>query len=119
MGGVCCKACCSQKERDLDPFPTTNDAPPANQATTARGADKPDQPPAAIALDVESRVKNLGKRRTDCRIRDAYKLGRMLGTGGFATVRLATDKHNGEQFAVKIMNLPAEGVDVSENENTR
>ena len=34
-------------------------------------------------------------------------------------VRLATDKKTGEQFACKIMTLPAVGADVPENENSR
>lgn len=124
MGAVLCKPCqgccgtvyslcCAPK--DGDPFPPSptkaNRNPPPTKPT--------DKPPVVAGLDVERRVKDLGKRRTDCRIRDAYKLGRTLGTGGFATVKLATDKQSGEQFAVKIMTLPPEGADVSENENTR
>lgn len=43
----------------------------------------------------------------------------LCGAAGFAVVKLATDKQTGEQFACKIMNLPPEGVDVGENENSR
>ncbi|KAK9801988.1 hypothetical protein WJX73_007147 [Symbiochloris irregularis] len=57
---------------------------------------------------------------TGVKFRDVYKIGKTLGTGGFAVVKLATNKQTGEEYAVKIMNLP----DVShqpanDNENTR
>ena len=32
-----------------------------------------------------------------------YKLGKVLGTGSFATVRLATSKADGKEYAVKII----------------
>ncbi|KAF6261155.1 kinase-like domain-containing protein [Scenedesmus sp. NREL 46B-D3] len=59
------------------------------------------------------------KKRIDCKVKDAYKLGKTLGTGGFAIVKLATDRKTGEQFAVKIMTLPPAGVEPGDNENTR
>eukprot|EP01025_Chloroclados_australasicus_P018255 TRINITY_DN1946_c0_g2_i2.p1 TRINITY_DN1946_c0_g2~~TRINITY_DN1946_c0_g2_i2.p1 ORF type:complete len:675 (-),score=121.75 TRINITY_DN1946_c0_g2_i2:1748-3772(-) len=59
------------------------------------------------------------KLRTDARVRDCYKLGRTLGTGGFAVVKLAVDKITGEEYACKIMALPPVGVRVGEDENSR
>eukprot|EP01023_Acetabularia_acetabulum_P065651 TRINITY_DN871_c0_g1_i6.p1 TRINITY_DN871_c0_g1~~TRINITY_DN871_c0_g1_i6.p1 ORF type:complete len:530 (+),score=101.03 TRINITY_DN871_c0_g1_i6:188-1591(+) len=59
------------------------------------------------------------KLRTDASIRDCYKLGKTLGTGGFAVVKTAVDKVTGEEYACKIMNLPGVGVKVSDDENTR
>eukprot|EP00775_Hariotina_reticulata_P006898 gene6898-7114_t len=62
---------------------------------------------------------NVSKKRTDCKVKDAYRLGKTLGTGGFAIVKLATDKKSGEQFAVKIMTLPSSSTEPGDNENTR
>lgn len=59
------------------------------------------------------------KLRKDLKIRDIYKLGRTLGTGGFAVVKLGTDKTTGEEFAIKIMALPEIGRQTGDNENTR
>lgn len=59
------------------------------------------------------------KLRRDAKVRDVYKLGRTLGTGGFAIVKLGTDKQTGEEWAIKIMALPEENTKPSDNENTR
>lgn len=59
------------------------------------------------------------KKRVDCKIKEAYKLGKTLGTGGFAIVKLATDRKTGDQYAVKIMTLPPAGVEPGDNESTR
>jgi len=59
------------------------------------------------------------KLRKDLKVRDIYKLGRTLGTGGFAVVKLGTDKSTGEEFAIKIMALPEIGRQTWDNENTR
>jgi serine/threonine protein kinase len=56
--------------------------------------------------------------RTDCAVRDAYKLGRTLGKGGFAVVRLATDRATGAEWAVKVMALPRQGQVPGDNDNT-
>ncbi|WIA20191.1 hypothetical protein OEZ85_006039 [Tetradesmus obliquus] len=88
--------------------------PPGQQEqTTTSSAEQ--QPTAAAADDAQP----VCKKRTDCKVKDAYKLGKTLGTGGFAIVKLATDKKTGEQFAVKIMTLPPAGVEPGDNENTR
>lgn len=59
------------------------------------------------------------KRRTDAKVKEAYRLGKTLGTGGFAIVKLATDRKSGQQFAVKIMTLPPADVEPGDNENSR
>lgn len=55
----------------------------------------------------------------DCKLRDVYKLGKTLGTGGFSVVKLAADRTSGKEYACKIMALPPVGQEVGENENTR
>mmetsp|Transcript_31973 Transcript_31973/g.75979 ORF Transcript_31973/g.75979 Transcript_31973/m.75979 type:complete len:327 (+) Transcript_31973:241-1221(+) len=52
-------------------------------------------------------------------VRDYYKIGKTLGTGGFSVVKLATEKATGTEWACKIMTLPKEGQAVSEEENSR
>jgi len=47
-----------------------------------------------------------GKFRTDVKVRDVYKLGKTLGTGGFSVVKLAVERSSGKQYACKIMSLP-------------
>jgi hypothetical protein len=79
------------------------------------------------------------KLRTDVKLRDVYKLGKTLGTGGgfvvlcflfggskkldgsagFSVVKLASDRISGVEYACKIMALPPVGQEVGENENTR
>ena len=52
-------------------------------------------------------------------VRDMYKLGRTLGTGGFSVVKLATEKSSGKEWACKIMTLPKPGDRPKDDENTR
>jgi hypothetical protein len=52
-------------------------------------------------------------------IRDHYKLGKTLGTGGFSVVKLGTEKESGKEWAVKIMTLPKAGQKPTEEQNTR
>ncbi|DBB18738.1 TPA: hypothetical protein ACH3X3_000345 [Trebouxia sp. C0006] len=59
------------------------------------------------------------KLRKDAKVRDVYKFGKTLGTGGFAVVKLATERHTGEEYAVKIMALPEPNTKAGDNENTR
>jgi calcium/calmodulin-dependent protein kinase I len=63
-------------------------------------------------------LDSLSKLRTDVEVRDAYKLGRTLGRGGFAVVRLATDRATGKEWAVKVMLLPRQGQQPGDNDNT-
>uniref|UniRef100_A0A7S0RK68 Protein kinase domain-containing protein n=1 Tax=Pyramimonas obovata TaxID=1411642 RepID=A0A7S0RK68_9CHLO len=46
---------------------------------------------------------------TGKKVRDFYKIGRTLGSGGFAVVKLGTHKVTNDRYAVKIMVLPAGG----------
>ena len=48
-------------------------------------------------------------------VRALYDFGEMLGKGGFAEVRLATEKATGKQVAMKIMTLPANPRSVDDN----
>mmetsp|Transcript_31338 Transcript_31338/g.43471 ORF Transcript_31338/g.43471 Transcript_31338/m.43471 type:complete len:346 (-) Transcript_31338:209-1246(-) len=50
-------------------------------------------------------------------VKDTYKISKTIGTGGFSTVKLATDKTSGETFACKIMQLPEENGKVSNAED--
>ncbi|KAL4442683.1 hypothetical protein ABPG77_006677 [Micractinium sp. CCAP 211/92] len=59
------------------------------------------------------------KMRTGVNIRDVYKMGKTIGTGGFSVVKLATDRHTGEQWACKVMSLPPPGKQYNENESSR
>ncbi|KAI7836176.1 hypothetical protein COHA_009943 [Chlorella ohadii] len=52
-------------------------------------------------------------------VRDVYKVGKTIGTGGFSVVKLATDKETGQQWACKIMSLPPPGKQFNENESSR
>lgn len=58
-----------------------------------------------------ARVKSARKdgRRSEPRarrFRDVYRLGKTLGTGGFAVVRLGQEKETMQEWAIKIMALP-------------
>ncbi|PSC73989.1 CAMK CAMK1 kinase [Micractinium conductrix] len=59
------------------------------------------------------------KMRKGVSVRDVYKVGKTLGTGGFSVVKLATDKATGEHLACKIMSLPPPGKQYNENESSR
>lgn len=52
-------------------------------------------------------------------VRDVYKVGKTIGTGGFSVVKAATDKATGQQWACKIMSLPPPGKQFNENESSR
>ena len=48
-------------------------------------------------------------------VRDYYDIGDVLGKGGFAEVKLARHKETGTEYALKIMNLPANPKSVDDN----
>lgn len=48
----------------------------------------------------------VSKLRTDCKVRDVYKLGKIIGTGGFSVVRTAIEKATDIEYACKVMSLP-------------
>eukprot|EP00210_Caulerpa_lentillifera_P007240 g6927.t1 len=54
----------------------------------------------------EARVRNSPKFQTNASLSDHYSLGRVLGVGGFAVVRVAKDKRTGQKYACKIIMLP-------------
>jgi len=57
--------------------------------------------------------------RTDATVREVYKIGRTLGTGGFSVVKLATERSTGGVWACKIMTLPKAGKNTGDGESTR
>ena len=57
--------------------------------------------------------------RKDASVRDVYKIGKTLGTGGFSVVKLATDRETQEVWACKIMTLPPPGRKAGDGESTR
>jgi calcium/calmodulin-dependent protein kinase I len=57
--------------------------------------------------------------RQDCTVRDAYKIGKTIGTGGFSVVKRVVDRDTGENMACKIMTLPPEGASAGDGESTR
>jgi len=48
-----------------------------------------------------------------------YRLGTVIGSGGFATVRQAISRKTGVVYACKIMTLPPPGAVVADTENSR
>ncbi|RMZ54148.1 hypothetical protein APUTEX25_005304 [Auxenochlorella protothecoides] len=54
-------------------------------------------------------TSNLQVTKTGVSVRDIYRIGRTLGTGGFSVVKLATHKETGDEYACKIMSLPPPG----------
>lgn len=67
----------------------------------------------------EAKAKQSPKYKAKFGVREIYRFGSVLGTGGFATVRQITDRKTGELFACKIMALPALGVEVPSTQNSR
>lgn len=57
--------------------------------------------------------------RQDCKVRDAYKIGKTIGTGGFSVVKRVVDRETGENMACKIMTLPPDGATAGDGESTR
>lgn len=53
------------------------------------------------------------------KVKDIYKIGRTLGTGGFAVVKLGTHRESKEEYAIKIMGLPPGGKSDDPDANTR
>lgn len=53
------------------------------------------------------------------KIRDVYKIGRTIGTGGFSVVKLVTDRENGQVWACKIMTVPEPGKEPGDGESTQ
>eukprot|EP00210_Caulerpa_lentillifera_P006194 g5918.t1 len=66
----------------------------------------------------ELRMRTSPKFQNDIDIKDRYSLGKVLGAGGFAVVRLAKDRTSGQKFACKIILLP-KGERVSRDQLSR
>mmetsp|Transcript_30288 Transcript_30288/g.57102 ORF Transcript_30288/g.57102 Transcript_30288/m.57102 type:complete len:403 (+) Transcript_30288:225-1433(+) len=71
----------------------------SNADTETGGKGKP-------TLDPQSKAAEMRERARTVRVRDLYKLGKTLGTGGFAVVKLGTHKETKVNYAMKIMALP-------------
>eukprot|EP00210_Caulerpa_lentillifera_P006174 g5899.t1 len=82
------------------------------QPITTSSRDKPVGP-------FEAKAKKSPKYRATSGIREVYRLGPVLGSGGFATVKQITDRRTGQLYACKIMGLPAIGVPVPDSQNSR
>lgn len=70
--------------------------PEARLPTIERGHTRPD-------------VTSTHKLRKGIPVKQAYKFGKTIGTGGFSVVKLVTDRESGELWACKIMSLPPPG----------
>lgn len=79
----------------------------------------PGAPPSVPVGPFENKAKQSPKFKSTFGMRDIYRLGAVLGSGGFATVRQATNRKSGEIYACKIMALPPLGVKVPDTENSR
>ena len=67
----------------------------------------------------EQKATQSSKYQSGVSVRDVYRLGGVLGSGGFATVRQATRRRTSEVYACKIMGLPGIGEYVPDTENSR
>lgn len=75
----------------------------SDTTTTIANTTLPHIPPPQE--QTEARVLQSPKRNKG-KVTSHYKLGQILGTGGFAVVRHATHKATGEELACKIIKLP-------------
>jgi len=119
MGGVCCKSSLKR----VDEEPKRESKRNGQEKQKPRGFDAPEKVETVSFTEssevIEARLRQSPKRRSGMNVRDVYKLGRTLGTGGFAVVKLATHRKTMKQFACKIMRLPEPNAEVGENENSR
>lgn len=77
---------------------------------------------ASAALDDGGRAalqKQVTSKMKTKRVREVYKLGKTLGTGGFSVVKLAVDRTTGDEYACKVMALPPPGAELDDYSNTR
>mmetsp|Transcript_68674 Transcript_68674/g.217208 ORF Transcript_68674/g.217208 Transcript_68674/m.217208 type:complete len:398 (+) Transcript_68674:259-1452(+) len=93
------------------------EAPPkqaaaAKQASAPPAGSKPPPPKPTATPSARGRAQK-GK------VKDVYKIGRTLGTGGFAVVKLGVHKETKEEFAIKIMALPPSGQSDDPDANTK
>lgn len=115
MGAVCCKSSLSKvdvehkQKRRPKQKPRSFDAPEKLETVSFSESSEV----------IEARLRKSSKWRSGGNVRNVYKIGKILGTGGFAVVKLATHRKTMKQFACKIMRLPEPNAEVGENENTR
>ncbi|GMH39142.1 hypothetical protein BSKO_07040 [Bryopsis sp. KO-2023] len=114
MGGNCCKSGRGAEDDDSSDG-EANDVNPAAASPESAGKGSNQE----LGTSAESRVYLSSKYRRDGNARDFYKIGRTLGTGAFAVVKLCTERGTNQQYACKIMNLPQHGEEVDESENSR
>eukprot|EP00210_Caulerpa_lentillifera_P007239 g6926.t1 len=113
MGAGCCKAKLSQVDVDLKETKTIAVGPTEIEDDHQVVSFRED------SFAVETRIKSSTKFRQDKDVKDNYKLGRILGTGGFSAVKLATERRTLQQYACKIMTLPDQDETVEDHENSR
>ena len=76
----------------------------ANTASAVGALAIADRQPSTAEEKVTKEARRTRAREVS--VRDVYSLGKTLGQGGFAVVRLATHRETQQKYAVKIMNLP-------------
>eukprot|EP00951_Prasinocladus_malaysianus_P027129 scaffold242578_cov45-Prasinocladus_malaysianus.AAC.1 len=124
----------SRQERS-QPSSSTAESPQKLSGTKPRGLrvrrtqsasepDTPIQPLHAPSNPQRSSWANWRGRLSSCstngitKIREKYRLGRVIGNGAFSCVRLATDRDTGVEWACKVLRLPRSGEDPGEGEST-
>jgi len=64
------------------------------------------EPLGGLSKDGKTVGKSVSSGAVKQKVRDKYKIGKSIGTGGFATVHTATRKEDGLHVAMKVMDLP-------------
>lgn len=113
MGAVCCKSRLDKVDAEPKKSKCVEQRPRGLEAFEAGGSF------TESAETIEARLKTSPKWKRGATVRDVYKIGKTLGTGGFAVVKLVTHRKSLEQFACKIMCLPDAEAEIGENENSR
>eukprot|EP00210_Caulerpa_lentillifera_P006126 g5853.t1 len=112
MGAFCCKGKLPEVDENLN----------VSKTLVVERLEVPEDPPTSLVEDpavVEERIKHSKKYRQNKPVREVYKFGRTLGTGGFSVVKLVTERSTSIQYACKIMLLPDVDRVVEEYENSR
>lgn len=56
-----------------------------------------------------SRFRSRSCSEETCKVRERYRIGRVIGHGAFSCVRLAVDRVTGQEWACKILRMPRPG----------
>uniref|UniRef100_A0A061SDZ9 Calcium/calmodulin-dependent protein kinase I n=1 Tax=Tetraselmis sp. GSL018 TaxID=582737 RepID=A0A061SDZ9_9CHLO len=67
----------------------------------------------------EASNRSMKQKKSKRKVREVYKLGKTLGTGGFSVVKMAVHRQTNEQYACKVMALPPPGAELDDSSNTR